>query len=73
MPRGRPKKVQPKVKTVYALTEEQLGAIKRANAAMFATSMAYRQVRHPSYDAVFDLEDAWAELHGVIHEEINND
>jgi hypothetical protein len=73
MPRGRPKKVKPEVKTVYALTEEQIGAIKRANEAMFATTMAYRQVRHPSYDAVVNLDDAWCEFHAVFNEEIHND
>jgi len=73
MPRGRPKKVKPEVKTVYALTEEQIGAIKRANEAMFAMSMAYRQVRHPSYDAIVNLDDAWAEFHAVFDEEIHND
>jgi len=73
MPRGRPKKVKPEVKTVYALTEEQIGAIKRANEAMFVVSCAYRQVRHPSYDAIVNLDDAWIEFQSVFNEEIGND
>ena len=73
MPRGRPKKVNQEVKTVYALTEEQLNAIKRAYFAMLAMHLAYRQVRHPSYDEIVRLDDAWAEFGTVFEKEINND
>ena len=73
MPRGRPKKVKPEIKTVYELTEEQIITVKRVNSAMFDLCRSFRQVRHPSYKEIVELDDAWAEFHAVFDEEIHND
>ncbi len=73
MPRGRPKKAKPEVKTVYALTELQIETLKRLNHALFAVTIAHRSMRHPFYNEVVELDNAWAEFHEIFSEEIHND
>jgi len=74
MPRGRPKKIEAQAKTLESvMTESQKESLRELVDSMDTVINSYRQLLHPTYDQVVNLDNHFLNFRYTFSEVLKND
>jgi hypothetical protein len=74
MPRGRPKKIEAQAKTLESvMTDDQKKTMRELVDSVETVIMSYRDLRHPNYDEVVNIDNNFINFRYTFREVLKND
>lgn len=74
MPRGRPKKIEAQAKTLESvMTESQKKSLRELVDSIDTVITRYRQLSHPNYNEVVNMDDHYLNFRYTFSEVLKND